>query len=135
MSQENVEAVRRALAAGKRCDIDALLEEIDPGIEWRSAFSVLIPSEATVFRGHDGVRAVFREGQELWSEVHYELSLIQAVHDRVVVVGRIRVRSRDTGTEAESLLGHVCKMGNGRVFRISSFVVPGEALEAAGLSE
>lgn len=42
MSKENVEAFRRGLEAGNRGDVDALLDELHPEIEWHSALHVLI---------------------------------------------------------------------------------------------
>ena len=51
MSQENVEAFRRAVAANNRGDYDAVLEEVDPGIEWRAVFQVKFGGQATTCRG------------------------------------------------------------------------------------
>jgi hypothetical protein len=48
MSQENVEAFKRALNAGNRRDIEALLEELDPEVEWHSAILASLGGEATV---------------------------------------------------------------------------------------
>ena len=39
MSQENVEAVKRAREAANRGDIEALLEELDPEVEWHPAMA------------------------------------------------------------------------------------------------
>jgi ketosteroid isomerase-like protein len=49
MSAENVEAVKRAIEAHNRGDIDALLEDLDPEIEWHPLLQVLLR------RGSDGV--------------------------------------------------------------------------------
>ena len=38
MSQENVEAVKRGVAAYNRGDYEALLAEFDPDVEWHGAF-------------------------------------------------------------------------------------------------
>ena len=56
MSQQNVDAFRRAVEANNRGDYDALLEEIDPDIEWRAVFQVKFGGQATTCRGHEGVR-------------------------------------------------------------------------------
>jgi hypothetical protein len=56
MSQQNVEAFQRGLEAGDRRDVETLLQELDPGVEWHSALHALLGAEQTVFRGHDGVR-------------------------------------------------------------------------------
>jgi hypothetical protein len=53
MSQANVEAFGRGIDAYNRGDIDALVAELDPEVEW---YGVVLPrfiGEATVFRGHE----------------------------------------------------------------------------------
>jgi hypothetical protein len=62
MSQENVEAFKRTIEAANRQDVEALLEEVDPEVEWpHPAFHVALGGEATVYRGHEGVRKVFQD--------------------------------------------------------------------------
>jgi ketosteroid isomerase-like protein len=56
MSQQNVEAFKRGLEAGNRGDVETLLEVLDPEVAWHSALHALMGGEATVYRGHDGVR-------------------------------------------------------------------------------
>src|SRR6185503_18571914 len=56
MSDENVAAFRRGIDASNRGDVEALLNELDPDIEWHSAMHALLGGEETVFRGHDRVR-------------------------------------------------------------------------------
>ena len=56
MSQQNVEAFKRAIQAYNRRDIDAFLKQIDPEVEWHGALQTLLESEATMYRGHEGVR-------------------------------------------------------------------------------
>ena len=64
MSQQNVEAFKRGLEAGNRGDVETLLEELDPEVEWHSALHALLGGEQTVFRGHDGVREMLRDLNE-----------------------------------------------------------------------
>jgi hypothetical protein len=54
MSQENVERFKRGIEAYNRRDVEALLQELDPEVEWYPALEVLLGGEATVYRGHDG---------------------------------------------------------------------------------
>jgi ketosteroid isomerase-like protein len=56
MSNENVEAFKCGLEAGNRGDVDGLLDELHPEIEWHSALRALMGAQQTVFRGHAGVR-------------------------------------------------------------------------------
>jgi ketosteroid isomerase-like protein len=74
MSKENVEAFKRGLEAGNRGDVDALLAELHPEIEWHSALHVLMGGQQTVFRGHDGVRTMIGDLYEAFAEVHIEMS-------------------------------------------------------------
>jgi ketosteroid isomerase-like protein len=78
MSKENVEAFKRGLEAGNRGDVDALLDELHPKIEWHSALHTLMGGQRTVFRGHDGVRRMIRDLNESFAEVHIEM--LGAVH-------------------------------------------------------
>ena len=135
MSEENVEAFRHAFEAADRRDLDAILEALDPAVEWRPAMSVLLGGEATVYRGHEEVREYWRERDQFLAEWRHELSEIRDLGERIVVTGRVRVRGRESGAETESPFGYVVDFKNGKAIRIWSYLEPKEALEAAGLSE
>jgi ketosteroid isomerase-like protein len=135
MSQENVDAVGRVLEAGNRGDVEALLQELHPEVEWHAVLPVLLVGKATVYRGHDGVRDLFREADELLSEVRYEVSQIRDLDDRVVAYGHIRTRAPESGAESQSPLGYVFEFKDGKVIRMRSYPYPEEALDASGLSE
>jgi ketosteroid isomerase-like protein len=61
MSQENVEIVRRVAEAFNRSDVAAMVEEHDPDVEWHPAMQTSLGGEATVYRGHEGLRAMMRD--------------------------------------------------------------------------
>jgi ketosteroid isomerase-like protein len=77
MSRENVEAFKRGLDAYNRRDLDALLEELDPDVEWHPALAVVLGGKQTVFRGHQGVRESIQEEDEALAEFQYEVSEIR----------------------------------------------------------
>ena len=129
-----MEACKRALEAGDRGDVEALLEGLDPAVEWHAAMSVLLGGEATVYRGYEGVRDLFRERAELLPKRHHDVSEIRDLGERVVVIGRIRVTS-SSGVETESPYGYVVDFKGGAAIRIWSYLDRKEALEAAGLRE
>ena len=133
MSQENVEQTKRAADAYNRRDVEALLEELDPEVEWHSALSILLSGKATVYRGHAGVREWFRELDEVLDEIHVEYTDIRDVGDRVIAIGRIRTRGRGSGVATESPIAMVSDTRNGKSVRVRSYLDPAEALEAAGL--
>src|SRR4249920_791807 len=71
MSEENVETVKRAVAAWNADDLDALLIGLDADIEWHPSIQPgLEGKEAAVFRGHEGARKSWREFHgETWESL------------------------------------------------------------------
>ena len=53
MSQENIEVVRRIARAFNKGDVDAIVAELDPAVEWEEQ---PIPGIDPVYHGHEGVR-------------------------------------------------------------------------------
>jgi ketosteroid isomerase-like protein len=140
MSQENVDTFKRGLDAYNRRDLDALLEELDPEVEWHPALAALLGGERTVFHGHQGVRESIQEEDEALSVYQLEVSKIRDLGNRVLATGRIRARGRGSGAEIESpfyvLSESKGTKGKGtRAIRLSTYFDRNEALEAAGLRE
>jgi len=135
MSQENVEVVKRGVEAYNRRDVEALLEELDPEVEWHPGVLIPFEGEARVYRGHEGVREMMGDVFEALAEIYTEYSVIRDLGDRIVAIGRIRTRGRESGAETESPFGSVTDLRNGKAIRVSTYLDPKEALEAAGLSE
>jgi ketosteroid isomerase-like protein len=135
MSQEDVETFKRVVEAYNRRDIDALLGELDPEVEWRAALDVLLGGEATVHRGHQGVSELIRGTDEVFDEIHADLPDVRDIGDRIVAIGHLRIRGKQSGAESESAVGLVADFRDGKGVRIRTYLDPEEALEAAGLRE
>jgi ketosteroid isomerase-like protein len=135
MSQENVEAFKRGFEAYNRRDIAALLQELDPEVEWYSALEAGLGGEATVYRGHEGVRELMQILDEGFGEIHTEFSKILDVGGRIVATGHLRIGGKESGAETESPVGFVADLKDGKAIRIQTYLDPQEALEAAGLRE
>jgi ketosteroid isomerase-like protein len=135
MSQKNVEAFKRFADANNRRDVEALLEELDADVEWQSAVLGSLGGEATVHRGHDGVREMLRDLYEAFSEFRVEFSDIRDLGDRVVAIGRWITRGEESGVETTPPLASVVDFKDGKAIRVRSYLDPKEALEAAGLQE
>jgi ketosteroid isomerase-like protein len=135
MSQENVEAFERFADANNRRDVEALLAELDADVEWQSAVLGSLGGDATVHRGHDGVREMLRDLYEAFSEFRVEFSDIRDLGDRVVAIGRWVTRGEESGVETTPPLASVVDFRNGKAIRVRSYLDPNEALEAAGLRE
>jgi len=134
MSQENVEAFKRGLEAINRRDVEAMLEELDPQVEWHDVFSLMLVGEAKVYRGHEDVRELFRDLFAAFAVIESEYPEIRDVGDQLVAIGRLRARGMESGAELESQVVSVCEMKNGKVLRIQTYLDLKEALEAADLS-
>jgi ketosteroid isomerase-like protein len=135
MSRENVEAFERAVEANNRGDYEALLAEIDPDVEWHAVFQVMFGGQATVCRGHEGVREYLRDLDEGFDVRHIEISELRDVGKRIVAIGRVRGRGRISGAELDSPISFVAEFRDGKVVRMSDYLDSKEALKAAGLSE
>ena len=135
MSQENVEAFKRWIDAYNRQDVEAMVEEMDPEVEYHPVLPRLLGGEATVYRGHDGVRRLFREIYDAFDEIHVEYSDVRDLGDRVVAIGHTRMRGRGSGAETESPSAVVIDVRHGKVTHVRTYLDPDEALEAAGLRE
>jgi ketosteroid isomerase-like protein len=135
MSQGNVDAFKQAIEAYNRRDVDAFLDDLDLEVELHGALQALLESEATVYRGHEGVRQWVRDIDEALAEIRLELPEIRDLGDRLVAIGRLRARGKASGAETEAPFGCVVEWKDGKATRILSFLSRAEALEAAGLSE
>jgi len=111
------------------------VRELDPDVEWRSAILMPLGREARVHRGDQSVREGLRDLYEALSEFHVEYSEIRDLSDRIVGIGRVRIRERQRGVETESPLISVIDVKDGKGIRVWNYLDPKEALEAAGLSE
>ena len=136
MSQENVESLRRAVDAFNRGDIDAMLQEFDPDVEWHPAMQVFLEGEtAAVYRGHAGVRAMLQDFDDAFDEMRIEASEFRDLGERVVAIGRLRTYGKESGARIESPWACLYEVRNAKAIWIRTYLDPKEAVEAAGLSE
>jgi ketosteroid isomerase-like protein len=135
MPRDNFELMRRGLDAYNRRDVEAMLELVDPDVEWYAALDVLLGGDETVYRGYDGIRALFATIDETFSELEAEVTEVRDLDDRLVAIGRLRTRGRRSGAETTSDVGWLIEFGDRRVRKVRTFLDSADALEAAGVSE
>jgi len=131
MSNENVEAYERAIEAGNRRDLGGLLEELDPAVEWHSAISGM---GSRVYRGAEGIRAMFRDVDETIPDARFEVVEIRDLGDRLLALGRLRAHGRESGAQAEVPFNQLVQFRDGKATVLRTFLRTEEALEAAGVS-
>jgi ketosteroid isomerase-like protein len=132
VSRDNVEAFERGLEAGNRGDVEGLLEVLDAEVAWHSALHALLGGEATVYRGHEGVREMLQDLYEAFEEIQIEVSEFRDLGDVVVAIGRTRARGGASGADVETPIAFVTAFRDGKAISVRGYLDPDEALEAAG---
>lgn len=110
MSEHEMKRLRRVYAAFERWDFDQLEESVSHDME-------LILPDAVPFggrrHGHDGIRSFARLFQDHLDAGFAEPDDFLDAGDRIVVVGRIRGRSKKTGRDFEVPFAHVWGFSDG----------------------
>ncbi|MBA3262901.1 MAG: nuclear transport factor 2 family protein [Thermoleophilaceae bacterium] len=137
MSEELVTLVCEAFARWKAGDYEQLgdffVANATPDVELCTRLGGL---GGEPYIGHDGVRAWLADIQENFeSFTPWQEEVLEAGADRVVAVGGIRFRARESGIDMNVPWGWIYEFSTGRLNRMLFYGSPGEALEAAGLSD
>ena len=130
MSQENVEIVRRVYEAAASRNSEAVFALYDPEVELDSSRLGL-----GVYRGHEGLRSLFREWHEAWGSIEYSYEELIDAGEAVIAVVTRHARGRASGVETKQPFTLVWTVRGGKVVRVAWFLTRAEALEAAELSE
>jgi ketosteroid isomerase-like protein len=131
MSEENVEIVRRALAAysGTGEPPEALL---DPEIRvWESPE---LPGELSG-KGYDNLVRANEYLLDSFEEWSIEPERFFDLGERILVFVMFRVKGKGSGAVVDAPLACLCTLRQGKVIEWGLFGDRDEALEAAGLSE
>lgn len=135
MSQNNVEVVRRAIAAFNRGELDTLAATYD----WYHADLEFLEDprlpDATAHSGADAIEAYFRNFFDLFEDYSFEIEEIVDAGDQVVVLNRQRARSKGSGAQVDMRNAWVFAFRDGRISRITPYWERSKALEAARLRE
>jgi ketosteroid isomerase-like protein len=133
MSQENVEIVRHAYRAVEQGGGEALLEFLDPQVEWE--VRVDLPDSDT-YKGHEGMRRLFATFDEVLDRSWYSPQEFIDAGDQVVVALQWGGRGKTSGVAVEERdEAWIFTVRDGKVIRVKEYPSRNEALEAAGLRE
>ncbi|HEX2128876.1 MAG TPA: nuclear transport factor 2 family protein [Solirubrobacterales bacterium] len=134
MSQENVEMVRRWVAAINRGDADELIALADSSIDYLPYLGS-VSGEAGAYRGHEGVRRYVNDLREAWSAYSVEIHTLEDLGDDVLMEGRLRATGKSSGLEVDAemawLHSFLPGQGEGRYARLRFFPNRDDALAAA----
>lgn len=112
MSDRNIAAVRRGFDAMRRGDVEALLADCDPEIEFAAFVSAV---EGHDYHGHDGMRKFFSDIRQAWDLWEPRPEQFEATGDVVLGSGTTLVRGKGSGVEMTIGWGQVFRMRDGKV--------------------
>ena len=130
MSQANVETAERIYSARLRGDVDAMLAELHPEVEWHPHLAAL---GGRAVEGHEGVREYLASLGEEWDDFRQEPEQVLDAGDEVVVLLNTYGRGRASGVELELQVAHVLGFKDGQCIKNVTYLDREEALSVAGL--
>ena len=134
MSQENVQIIRELNDAFNRRDYAAVLDAIDPEVEWHPPPDI---PNAAVAIGREALIANFQDWFGAWEDYRsVPEEILEGADDAVVLCARESARGKGSGIEMRSrrIFG-VFQLRDGKVGRQRAFLDRDGALRAAGLRE
>jgi ketosteroid isomerase-like protein len=129
MSQENVEVVRRSIAAFPD-DEEAWLAGIDPAHVWYPLEEGNIPSH-----GIDAARGVRQRWLESWGSHRIDVEEMLDNGDSVVACMHLTGTGAGSGVEVDLRIYMHWKLRDGKMVYLYEYANRDDALKAAGLSE
>jgi len=118
---ESIDLVRRSYDAFERGDLDAVLADLDPDIEWHQAQGL---PHGGLYRGVDEVRRNIFEplDAEWWSEFSATPEQFLDAGSEIAVLGRYRGIAQGTGKVLDVPFVHVWSVENGKAVRFRQFL-------------
>ena len=132
MSRENVEIVKRAVAAINQRDIEGYLACCTDDVQ----LTTPTVEVGGAYDGPDGIRRFFTDIADASPDFKIVIESLEAVGpDRVLGLMSVTGTGRASGIPIENATGNVYDFADDRIRRIQIFFDRNQALEAAGLSE
>ena len=129
------ELFHKGVEAYNRRDVEASVLLWDAECEWHPFLTAEVEG-GSGYSGHDGIRQWFRDTDEMFSELEWRVEELRDLGgDRVLALGSIRARGRESGAEVSSAIGHRFELRDGRILRGWAYASHEQALNAAGLDQ
>ncbi len=132
MTQENVEIVRRSIAAYNRGDLDGVVESWAPDavLDWSRSHGI----EAGIYRGRAEIKEYMQRFLDSFEEVRLQIENSVEVENGLLVENVAYFRGRD-GIEVQARSAWLIAIRDGQQTSLTLYQTKQDALEAAGLSE
>ena len=130
MSEENVEIVRRVVAALNARDLEGYLACCREDVELH------LPVVAGVYEGPEGIKRWFADLEDAGPDFHIDLRDMKTVGgDRVVAFFHVASTGRASRVPVTMETAQTYDLVDGKIVRIRIFLDRREALKAVGLEE
>jgi ketosteroid isomerase-like protein len=131
MSREDVELLRKGIAAWNQREADLWLSYAAPEIEWMPAGPAAV--ERAVYRGYDEVRSGITATWETWDVFELQESEVRDLGDSALWLGRVKMRGSASGLELDQEFAIHSVVRDGKFILIHTFLSWREGLAAVGL--
>jgi ketosteroid isomerase-like protein len=133
MPQENVELLFRMLIdAYNGGDVEAMVELMDPEVEWCPLSAQVEGDES--YRGRDGIRLWAANSAAVWDEIEARVDEVRVLDDTVLALGGLQGRFH-SGVALKMDVAWVYRYRDGLMIWGRLYKKRAEAFEAVGLSE
>jgi ketosteroid isomerase-like protein len=124
VSDANVEIVRRILEAWRRGESPAAEGLLDEQVEWVNAPEAVEPGTRRGIRAFEAAAASVAESFE---NVRLEVDELIPSDDRVLMMGTLVVRGRESSAELRQRVGQLWTLRHGRAVRVELLLDPERA--------
>jgi len=116
-----VDIVKRSYVAFARDDLDAVMADMHPDIEWHQAQGL---PHGGLYRGLDEVRRNIFDplDQEWWENFTADPDEFLEAGDQVVVIGRYRGISKETRKQLDVPFVHIWSMSGDKAIRFRQYL-------------
>ena len=108
----DIEVVKATFAAFAARDLETVLALADPDIEF-TAVTGEHAGRTDPYKGHDGLRAYFRDVAEVWEELRLTPREFRAAGDLILVIGKVSARS--SARTVSGSTGWIWRVRDGKV--------------------
>ncbi|MFN2612215.1 MAG: nuclear transport factor 2 family protein [Solirubrobacterales bacterium] len=125
MSEPNIELIGRALGLIDDGDITALIELLDPMIEWRP------PEQGTLdeaYYGHQGVRKLFAQLTEAWDSFEHQPVKLVSGDQVTIVVTRLKLHAQASDVQVDEVWAYAVTVADGKISYVEMYTNPEQAI-------
>jgi ketosteroid isomerase-like protein len=123
----DIEVVKAMFAAFAARDLETVLTLADADIEF-TAVTGEHAGRTDPYRGHEGLRAYFRDVAEVWEELRLTPREFRPAGDLVLVTGKVSARSR--GRTVTGSTGWIWRVRDGKVVYGKVYASAADAIAA-----